>query len=68
MQVIREMGADSTYRAAVANQLQLWLSIDCDLLFGLEDFFCLPPTFQSQIVDMNMQVCTQNSFFPFRVP
>jgi len=55
-QALADMTADPIYRGAVANQLQLWLSVDCDLLFSLEDFFCMPPSFQSEIVDLNMQV------------
>ena len=50
------MRKDGGYREAVLNQLQLWLSVDCDLLFGLEDFFVLPPSLQSVVVDLNQQV------------
>ena len=32
------------------------VSVECDLLFGLEDFFCLPPEFQSVVIDYNQQV------------
>ena len=34
----------------------LWVSVECDLLFGLEDFFCLPPEFQSLVIEYNQQV------------
>ena len=38
------------------NQLMLWVSVECDLLFGLEDFYCLPPEFQSLVIEYNQQV------------
>ena len=55
-QAIARMGKDPDFRDAVGNQLMLWVSVECDLLFGLEDFFCLPPEFQSRVVELNQQV------------
>ena len=55
-EAIRRMRSDSAYKEAVGNQLLLWVSIECDLLFGLEDFYCLPPEFQSLLIEYNQQV------------
>ena len=38
-----KMAKDKEYRAAVRSQLELWLSVDCDVLYSLEDLFLLPP-------------------------
>jgi hypothetical protein len=53
---IARMRKDTAYKEAVGNQLMLWVSVECDLLFGLEDFFCLPPEFQTRVIDYNQQV------------
>jgi len=55
-EAIARMRKDSNFKEAVANQLMLWVSVECDLLFGLEDFFCLPPEFQSLVIEYNQQV------------
>jgi len=45
------------YVAAVENQLRLWLELDPALLMtAVEDFFTLPPEFQSKVASLNQSV------------
>jgi hypothetical protein len=60
---LMKMAKDKDYRAAVKSQLELWLSVDCDVLYSLEDLFLLPPDFQALIVNTNLEV--QGGGVPF---
>jgi len=54
--LLQKLSQTNEYRDSVRNQVGLWLSVDGSVLMALEEFFTMPPEFQSTVMEMNQQV------------
>jgi hypothetical protein len=53
LQAMQRLALDESYCSSLSNMFRLWLGLDATTVMQFEDFFTLPPAFQSKLLEAN---------------